>query len=121
LHGQTTREKQRQALEEIMVEITLEKSYILLVLEFKLFAIRHPRLLKRISQKHVEAGTNTELRDLFPHSEAGTLMMQQRSLALEAILEGFTLNFSFSSEVMTGEYIQKWMPLLTRTVIDPSN
>ena len=121
LHGQTTREKQRQAMEEIMVEITLEKSYILLLLEFKLFATRHPRLLKRISQNHFETGTTTELRDLFFDGEAGTLMMQQRSLALEAILEGFTLNFSFSSEVMTGEYIQKWMPLLTRIVIDPSN
>ena len=120
MHGQTTREKQRQALEEIMVEATLEKSYILLVLEFKLFATRHPRLLKRISQKHVGSGTNTELRDLFPHSEAGTLTMQQSSLALEAILEGFALNFSFSSEIMTGEYIQKWMPRLTRTVIDPT-
>ena len=122
LHGQTTREKQRQALERIMVELTLEKSYILLVLEFKLFATRHPRLLKRISQKHVESTTYAaELRDLFPHSEGGTLMMQQRNMAFEAILEGFALNFSFSSEVMTEEYIQRWMPLLTRTLIDPSN
>lgn len=105
-----------------MVELTLEKSYILLQLEFKLFAIRHPRLLKRIAQKHVESGRNAdELRDLFPQSEAGTLMMKLRNLALEAILEGFTLNFSFSSEVMTGEYLQRWMPLLTRTVIDPSS
>ena len=42
LQGQTTLEEQRQAVEEYMVEQVLDKSYTLLELEFKLFAIRHP-------------------------------------------------------------------------------
>src|SRR5258708_6721211 len=55
LQGQTTRKEQRLVVEEYMVEFALHRSYILLELEYKLFAIRHPRLLKQVARKHVEA------------------------------------------------------------------
>src|ERR1700687_5417696 len=42
LQGQTTLKEQRLAVEEYMVELALNRSYILLELDFKLFAIRHP-------------------------------------------------------------------------------
>ena len=89
-----------------MVELTLEKSYILLELEFKLFAIRHPRLLNRLAKKHFEVKREIEeLRDLFPRGDDSPLTMQQRMLTFEAILEGFVLNLAFNSEVMTRKYI----------------
>jgi AcrR family transcriptional regulator len=119
LQGQTTREEQRQAVEEYMVELALHKSYNLLELEFKLFAIRHPRLLKRLARKHVETKREiNELGDLFPRGEAGTLIARQRMLTFEAILEGFALNRAFNSEVMTREYIERCIPLLTRSLLD---
>jgi AcrR family transcriptional regulator len=121
LQGQTTREEQRQAVEEHMVELALNKSYVLLELEFKLFAIRHPRLLKRVAKKHVEAKREIEeLRDLFPKGDRGTLIMQQRMLTFEAILEGFALNVAFNSDVMTREYIESCMPQLARSLLDMS-
>jgi AcrR family transcriptional regulator len=119
LQGQTTRKEQRLAVEEYMVEFALHRSYILLELEYKLFAIRHPRLLKRVAKKHVEARSEIdELGDLFPRGEAGTLIAHQRMLTFEAILEGFALNRAFNSEVMTREYIESCMPQLTRTLLD---
>jgi hypothetical protein len=119
LQGQTTLEEQRQAVEEYMVEQVLDKSYTLLELEFKLFAIRHPRLLKRVAKKHVEAKREIqEVRDLFPKVDRGALIMQQRMLTFEAILEGFALNVAFNSEVMTREYIESCMPQLARTLLD---
>jgi AcrR family transcriptional regulator len=119
LQGQTTREEQRQAVEEHMVELALDKSYMLLELEFKLFSIRHPRLLKRVAKKHVEAKREIEeLRDLFPKGDFGTLIMQQRSLTWEAILEGFALNLAFNPDVMTREYIESCMPQLARWLLD---
>lgn len=118
LQGQTTVEDKRQAVEEYMVELVLDKSYILLELEFKLFAIRHPRLLKRVAKKHVEADRGIEeLRDLFPKNNSGT-PSRQRMLTFEAIMEGFALNVAFNSEVMTREYIESCMPQLTRTLLD---
>jgi AcrR family transcriptional regulator len=122
LQGQTTRAEQLQVVEELMVELTLEKSYILLELEFKLFAIRHPRLLKRLAKKHFEVKREIEeLRDLFPRVDNRSLIMQQRTLTFEAILEGFVLNFAFDPEVMTRKYIESCIPQLTRFVIDLSS
>jgi AcrR family transcriptional regulator len=121
LQGQTTREEQRQAVEEHMVELALNKSYILLELEFKLFSIRHPRLLKRVAKKHVEAKREIEeLRDLYPKGFRGTLSMQQRALTWEAILEGFALNLAFNPDVMTREYIESCMPQLARWLLNPN-
>jgi AcrR family transcriptional regulator len=121
LKGQTTRDEQRRAVEELMVELTLEKSYVLLELEFKLFAIRHPRLLKRLAKKHFEVKREVEeLRDLFPQGGRNPLAMQQQMLTFEAILDGFVLNLAFSSEVMTREYIESCIPQLTRALIDLS-
>jgi AcrR family transcriptional regulator len=121
LQGQTTREEQRRAVEELMVDLTLEKSYIFLELEFKLFAIRHPRLLKRLAKKHFEVKREIEeLRDLFPRGDYSPLTMQQRMLTFEAILEGFVLNLAFNSEVMTRKYIESFLPQLARSFIDLS-
>jgi AcrR family transcriptional regulator len=121
LQGQTTREEQRQAVEEHMVELALDKSYILLELEFKLFAIRHPQTLKRVAKKHFETKREIEeLRDLFPKGDHGTLIMCQRMLTYEAILEGFALNLAFSPEVMTRKHIESFMPQMARAVMDLS-
>ncbi len=121
LTGQPAREEQRQAVEELMVQLTLEKSYIFLELEFKLFAIRHPRLLNRLAKKHLEAKREIEeLRGLYSQDDRNTLAIQQRMLACEAILDGFVLNLAFNSEVMTREYIERCIPQLTRSVIDVS-
>jgi AcrR family transcriptional regulator len=118
LRGQTTRDEQLQAVEELMVELTLEKSYVLLELELKLFAIRHPRLLKRLAKKHFEVKREIEeLRDLFPRADSSSLIMQQRVLTFEAILEGFVLNLAFNPEVMTRKYIETCIPQLTRFLI----
>jgi AcrR family transcriptional regulator len=120
LQGQTTREEQSQAVEELMVEVALEKSYILLELEFKLFAIRHPRLLKGLAKKHFEAKREIEeLRDLFPRN-CSQLTLRQRRLTCEAVLDGLVLNLAFNSEVMTREYIESCLPQLMRSVIDLS-
>jgi AcrR family transcriptional regulator len=119
LQGHTTRSQQQHSVEEHMIELALDKCYILLELEFKLFAIRHPRLLKRVAKQHLEAKHEIkELRDLFPKSEHGTLMMQQKMLTFEAVLEGFALNVAFNSEVMTRDFIESCLPQLTRCIID---
>ena len=95
------------------------KSYILLEPEFKPFALRHPRLLQWLARKHVETKREIdELGDLFPRGEAGTFIARQRMLTFKAILEGFALDRAFNSEVMTRKYIERCIPLLTRSVLE---
>lgn len=122
LQAKATREDQVRAVEELFVELVLEKSYLLLELEFKLFSIRHPRLLKRLAQKHLGAKQEMEeLRDLFPKSDYSTPGTNQRTLACEAIIEGFALNLAFDSEVMTRKYIETCLPQLARALMDVSH
>jgi hypothetical protein len=113
------RAQQQRSVEENMIELALDKSYILLELEFKLFAIRHPRLLKRVAEKHVGGKREIkELRGIFPASEHDTLISQQRMLTFEAVLEGFAVNIAFNSAVMTRDYIESCLPQLTHCIID---
>jgi hypothetical protein len=57
---------------------------------------------------------------MFPHTGmiGGTLIIQQRMLTFEAVLEGFALNVAFNSEVMRRDYIEICLPQLTRCIID---
>jgi hypothetical protein len=78
--------------------------------------------LKRLAKKHFEVKREIEeLRDLFPRGDNRSLIMQQRALTFEAILEGLVLNFAFDPEVMTHKYIENCIPHLTRFVIDLSS
>lgn len=118
LTGQTTRAQQQKAVEDHMVELALERSYILLELEFKLFVIRHPQLLKGVAKKHSEAKREiAELKDLFLTKTRKTLLKQQWMLTFEAVLEGFALNIAFNPEVMTSEYVERCLPQLTQSII----
>lgn len=90
----------------------------LLQIEFKLFALRHPEMLAELSARHLEASTSInrqELSDLFPEKKESSQEMRCTTLAVEAILEGFALNASFSPQEMTPKYLETLVPdLLAR-------
>lgn len=90
----------------------------LLQIEFKLFALRHPEMLAELSAKHLEASTSInrqELSDLFPEKKESSQEMRCTTLAIEAVLEGFALNASFSPKDMDPKYLETLVPdLLAR-------
>ena len=90
----------------------------LLQIEFKLFALRHPEMLAELSARHLEASTSInrqELSDLFPEKQESSQEMRCTTLAVEAILEGFALNASFSPQHMDPKYLETLVPdLLAR-------
>jgi AcrR family transcriptional regulator len=92
----------------------------LLQIEFKLFAIRHPDMLAELSAKHLEASTSVnrqELSDLFPEKRESTAEMRRTTLAIEAVLEGFSLNARFSPQDMDPRHLEQLIPdLLARIV-----
>ncbi len=119
LQNQPTRERQLKIVEEEVAVIVLDKSYALLELEFKLFAIRHPEMLADIVQKHLDEDCRIEeLREFYPKGKRGTIVMQQEMLAIESLLEGFALNVAFSPEVMTPKYIAKYLPRMARLILE---
>jgi AcrR family transcriptional regulator len=106
----------------ILQEICNAQS-ILLQIEFKLFALRHPELLPELAQKHLDASTKvheSELSDLFEQTEMTGQDNRRKTLAVEALLEGFALNMLFSRELLTPEYLEQLIPKLLAEILPPS-
>ncbi len=105
----------------VMQEVCNSQS-LLLEIEFKLFALRHPELLTELAKKHLDASTkvhDSELSDLFEESQLTPETNRRKTLAVEALLEGFALNMLFSPQVLTPEYLEKLIPKLLAEVLPP--
>ncbi len=104
-----------RAVTRYILEQICDTQTQLLQIEFKLFALRHPRMLAELAEKHLEASASVnrqELSDLFPEKSDDTVEMRCNTLAVEAILEGFALNARFSPKVLDESSIQKMIPQL---------
>jgi AcrR family transcriptional regulator len=98
-----------------IVEQICDTQTQLLQIEFKLFALRHPELLSELADKHLEASTSVnqkELADLFPKKKEKLSETRCHTLAVEAILEGFALNAQFSPKVLNPSGVKKLVPAL---------
>ncbi len=108
-----------RAVTRYILEQICDTQTQLLQIEFKLFALRHPRMLADLAEKHLEASASVnrqELSDLFPEKSENTAEMRCNTLAVEAILEGFALNARFSPKVLDESSIQKMIPQLLDTI-----
>jgi AcrR family transcriptional regulator len=109
-----------QAVLQYILEQICDTRTLLLEIEFKLFALRHPEMLKELAEKHIEAATTInqrELADLFRHRQETLDEMRLNSLAIEAVLEGFALNALFSPSVLSPERLQALVPQLLARIL----
>jgi AcrR family transcriptional regulator len=83
------------ALREFYVGRAWDRHWVMLMLEFKLFAVRHPRLRARLAATHrrIRASLNlASISELMPVSIQGSGNVQEsRKVALEALLNGLVL------------------------------
>jgi AcrR family transcriptional regulator len=110
------------AIHRHILENICNSQSILLQIEFKLFALRHPDMLPELAEKHLEASTSVhqrELSDLFEPSDLVPETNRRKTLAVEAILEGFALNMLFGPKVVTPEYLEQLIPKLLSEVLPP--
>jgi AcrR family transcriptional regulator len=113
-------EARYEAILRYLVEQICDTQTQLLQIEFKLFALRHPEMLLELSEKHLEASTSInreELSDLFPEKNESLDEQWCKTLAIEAVLEGFALNARFSPRAMDPEYLEEMVPQLLATVL----
>jgi AcrR family transcriptional regulator len=108
-----------QARYDAVIRFILEKicdsQTLLLQMEFKLFALRHPDLLPELSEKHLEASCSVnleELHEFFTEHGKDLEQMRRNTLAIEAILEGFAVNALFGPRVLTKTYLEQTVPQL---------
>jgi AcrR family transcriptional regulator len=117
LHDDTAR---YSAIIRYILEQICDTQTQLLQIEFKLFAIRHPDILAELSAKHFEASTSVnrqELSDLFPKKKESTAKMRRTTLAIEAVLEGFSLNARFSPQDMDPRHLKQLIPDLLARIL----
>jgi AcrR family transcriptional regulator len=107
------------AVQRHIIEQICDRQTLLLQIEFKLFALRHPELLKELADKHIAASVmvhEEELAEFFPnkHDSAET---RGKTLAIEALLEGFALNALFSPRDLTLAWLEALLPGLLNVVL----
>jgi len=86
---------------------------MLLQIEFKLFALRHPARLTELAKLHLDTLTQAnrdELSELFPEGDHESVEVRRVSMAIEALMEGFSLNILFSPGLLTREYLNEMLP-----------
>jgi AcrR family transcriptional regulator len=113
-------EARHRAVMRYIVEQLYDTKTLLLQIEFKLFALRHPAMLAELSEKHLEASTSInqrELSDLFPEKNENLDQTRRHTLAIEAVLEGFALNVLFSPDVLNSRCIEEFVPELLTSLL----
>ena len=87
------------ALREFYVRRARDRHWAMLTLEFKLFAVRHPRLRARLARTHRRIRASLHLaaiNELMPRGIRGSGRVEEsRKVALEALLNGLVLERAY--------------------------
>lgn len=112
-----------EAVNRHIVEQVCDTQSLLLEIEFKLFALRHPEMLAELAGKHLEASTRVHQQELaeFYADITDVAPMRRKTLAIEALLDGFALNAAFSPEVLDRSYLETLIPQLLASVLTQRN
>jgi AcrR family transcriptional regulator len=108
------------AIIRYLLEQICDTQTLLLQIEFKLFALRHPEMLEELSEKHLEASISInqqELSDLFPEKSKDVAEMRCHTLAIEALQEGFALNTMFNPRALDAAQLAALVPQLLATIV----
>ena len=110
------------AVTRYLIEQICDRETLLLQIEFKLFALRHPERLAELAAKHLEASTSVhrqELSDFFSDHDKTVENDHRKTLAIEALLEGFAINALFSPQVLTPAHLEELIPRLVGEILPP--
>ncbi len=93
----------------------LEAGQLILQIEFKLYAIRHPESRRELMQQHIgRLGKSASA------CEPPTPEQRQRVLLIESIIEGLALNRSFSPELLTEDALHQAVQTLFGALLAPA-
>jgi AcrR family transcriptional regulator len=114
----STIEQRIEALGDYLVELSKDSERILLNLEFKLYAIRHPRKRKRLAALFAVMRLRSsipELIRLLPTlSRQNTREQLNDCLAIGGIVDGLALSHLFDPDVLNGQELARYLKLCLR-------
>ena len=110
-----------KAIKAYMLHEILDERILLLQLEFKLFAIRRPEILREMAEKHLATSSainREELSEFCSPALMSTATLRRKTLAMEAVLEGLAVNFMFHPGVLGRKQIIALLPRLLDQIFD---
>jgi len=94
-----------RALRKVYAERVSDRQWVMLSLEFKLFAVRHPRLRARLARTHRRIRDSLKIEtigNLIPElMRAGRESRELCRVALEAVLNGLVLEHAYDPETIS--------------------
>jgi AcrR family transcriptional regulator len=94
-------------------ELLKDERRILLILEFKMYVIRHPQKRKRLSELYAEMCLRcsmTKINTLFPEMiDASVERRKKLTMEVGAIMDGLALNSLFSPESLSDEQRTRYL------------
>jgi AcrR family transcriptional regulator len=94
-----------RALRKFYVARVSDRQWVMLALEFKLFALRHPKLRARLARTHRRIRESLKLETigkLIPElMRNGRELREVRRVALEAVLNGLVLEHAYDPETIS--------------------
>lgn len=110
------------AMAAYLSEVSKNEERLLLHLEFKLYAIRHPQKRKRLANLHAMMCLNScipELQTLIPQIVGPDKKSQMvNSLVLGGIFDGLSLNHLFDPDVLCDEVVARYLKLCLGEMIE---
>jgi AcrR family transcriptional regulator len=101
-------EERVEAMRDYYLARIADRQWVMLVLEYKLFAVRHPNLRAKLAQKHRQIRSSLDL-DLIPGILGAKLQAsseyEQLRTALEATLGGLVLEHAYDPKRISGEQV----------------
>ena len=84
-----------------------DRQWSMLMLEFKLFAVRHPRLRAKVARAHreIRAAAKSQMVDLFA-SHTKNWSSEATGISLEGTLHGLVLQHAYDPETLTEEQMR---------------
>jgi AcrR family transcriptional regulator len=98
LQNRSGREQQRDTLREFYMARSADRRWTILLLEFKLYAIRHPKLRAQLAAAHRRVRktlSKSLMKDCFPHSCAPEKTWELIKVGLEAAFTGLVLERAY--------------------------
>lgn len=117
----STKER-RAALAGHLVSVLKDRDRMLLHLEFKLYAIRRPRMHRRLAELHAAMClrcAEVDVERLWPELSRGTALQKRRQAAeFGAVLDGLALNRMFAPEGIEAKQVLRHIAAGIGVVLD---
>ena len=108
------------ALRDYYLGLASDRQWSMLMLEFKLFAVRHPRLRAKLARAHyqISAAAKAETRRLFS-SDSNSWADEAKGLSLQGSLHGLVLQHAYDPDTFTQEQLLSALGRIFDTLTAP--